>query len=82
MLLSGTVISISDPCAKGVAISLAACGAVASDIVLTISNELLKGFFPSEWKATFTPGRETKFRLANDGAVIGFQVGNFVRGTM
>ena len=82
MRLSGTVISASNACPQGVAVSLASNGAAIDDLRLTIDNDLLDGFFDSEWLATFCPGRETTFNVANDGAVIGFQVGNFVRGLM
>src|SRR3546814_2902267 len=80
MLLSGKVISASDACPQGVAISLAASEDAIDGLNLTIDDKLLGGFFHSEWLATFRPGRETTFNVANDGAVIGFQVGNFIRG--
>src|SRR3546814_1737633 len=75
MLLSGKVISASDACPQGVAISLAASEDAIDGLNLTIDDKLLGGFFHSEWLATFRPGRETTFNVANDGAVIGFQVG-------
>lgn len=82
MLLSGTVISASDACPQGVAVSLAANGKRSNDVLLTIKDKLLGGFFHSEWLATFCPGRKTTFNVANDGEVIGFRVGNFTRGAM
>src|SRR3546814_4995093 len=73
MLLSGKVISASDACPQGVAISLAASEDAIDGLNLTIDDKLLGGFFHSEWLATFRPGRETTFNVANDGAVIGFR---------
>lgn len=82
MLVSGTVISMSDCRSQGLGIKLAPQAEHRANITLQVGRSLLRGFLPEEWEATFRPGRQTTFNVANDGTVIGFKVGNFVRGSI